>query len=199
MKKTGLSLILAGVLLLTGALGITIYNEADSRRAEKAVEAILGPIAEAISQQETTPFVRPEGEAIPEMPVREQDGLRYIGIIEIPALSLSLPVLENWSYDLLKISPCRYAGSYYTNDLVICAHNYAAHFNGLRYVDIGSDVYFTAVNGETFHYVIDNRETLTPEENDRMITTDGEWDLTLFTCYIGGATRCTLRCSLCDE
>ena len=196
MKKTGLSLIMVGVLLLLGAAGLTAYNIADSMRARQAVEAIIGPIAEAIDQQEPSSMVRPEGDAVPEMPVRLQDGLRYIGIIEIPALNLSLPVLENWSYDLLKISPCRYAGSYFTNDLVLCAHNYAAHFNGLRYVDIGSDVYFTAVSGQTFHYVIDNRETLTPEENDRMITSNGEWDLTLFTCYIGGATRCTLRCSL---
>ena len=199
MKKTGLSLIMAGVLLLLGAAGLTAYNIADSMRARQAVEAIIGPIAEAIDQQEPSSMVRPEGDAVPEMPVRLQDGLRYIGIIEIPALNLSLPVLENWSYDLLKISPCRYAGSYFTNDLVLCAHNYAAHFNGLRYVDIGSDVYFTAVSGQTFHYVIDNRETLTPEENDRMITPNGEWDLTLFTCYIGGATRCTLRCSLVNE
>ena len=199
MKKTGLSLIMAGVLLLLGAAGLTAYNIADSMRAKQAVEAIIGPIAEAIEQQEPSSMVRPEGDAVPEMPVRIQDGLRYIGIIEIPALDLSLPVLENWSYDLLKISPCRYAGSYFTNDLVLCAHNYAAHFNGLRYVDIGSDVYFTAVSGQTFHYVIDNRETLTPEENDRMITPNGEWDLTLFTCYIGGATRCTLRCSLVNE
>lgn len=199
MKKTGLSLIMAGVLLLLGAAGLTAYNIADSMRARQAVEAIIGPIAEAIDQQEPSSMVRPEGDAVPEMPVRLQDGLRYIGIIEIPALNLSLPVLENWSYDLLKISPCRYAGSYFTNDLVLCAHNYAAHFNGLRYVDIGSDVYFTAVSGQTFHYVIDNRETLTPDENDRMITPNGEWDLTLFTCYIGGATRCTLRCSLVTD
>jgi sortase A len=199
MKKTGVSLIVAGVLLLLGAAGLTAYNISDSMRARQAVEAIIGPIAQAIEQQEPSAFVRPESDAIPEMPVRVQDGRRYIGIIEIPALSLSLPVLENWSYDLLKVSPCRYTGSYYTNDLVICAHNYASHFNGLRYIDIGSDVYFTAVNGMTFHYVIDNRETLTPEENDRMITSNGEWDLTLFTCYIGGATRCTLRCSLVSE
>ena len=199
MKKTGLSLIMAGVLLLLGAAGLTAYNIADSMRAKQAVEAIIGPIAEAIDQQEPSGLLRPEGDAVPEMPVRIQDGLRYIGIIEIPALNLSLPVLENWSYDLLKISPCRYAGTYFTNDLVLCAHNYTSHFNGLRYVDIGSDVYFTAVTGQTFHYVIDNRETLTPEENDRMITPNGEWDLTLFTCYIGGATRCTLRCSLVNE
>ena len=199
MKKTGISLILAGILLLIGSAGLTAYNIADSIRARRAAEAILGPIAEAIEKQEPSSFVRPDGDAVPEMPVREQDGLRYIGIIEIPALSISLPVLESWSYNYLKISPCRYAGSYFTNDLVICAHNYGAHFNGLRYVDIGSDVYFTAVTGQTFHYVIDNRETLTPTENDRMITSNGEWDLTLFTCYIGGRTRCTLRCSLVSE
>ena len=199
MKKTGMALILAGVLLVTGALGITIYNVWDDNRAERAVDALLGPVAEAISEKETDSFVRPEGGVVPEMSVMEKDGLRYIGILDIPALSLSLPVLENWSYELLKISPCRYTGSYYTNDLVICAHNYAAHFNDLRTVDMGVDVYFTAVNGNAYHYVIVNRETLMPDENDRMITTDGSWDLTLFTCYIGGGSRCTLRCKLVQE
>ena len=199
MKKTGLALILAGVLLVAGALGITVYNVADDNRAERAVEALLAPVAEAISEQETNNFVRPESDVVPEMPVLEEDGLRYIGIIEIPALSLSLPVLENWSYDLLKISPCRYAGSCYTNDLVICAHNYASHFNGLRTVDMGEDVYLTMVNGDSFHYVIVNRETLQPDENERMVTPDGNWDLTLFTCYIGGQTRCTLRCKLAND
>ena len=37
MKKTGLSLIMAGVLLLLGAAGLTAYNIADSMRAKQAV------------------------------------------------------------------------------------------------------------------------------------------------------------------
>lgn len=201
MKKFGMALILVGVLLVTGALGITIYNVADSNRAGRATQELLGPVAEAISERKEEPLdlVHPEGGVVPEMPVFEKNGLRYVGVIEIPSLSLSLPVLENWSYELLKISPCRYAGSCYTNDLVICAHNYEKHFNDLRTVDMGVDVYFTTVDGVTYHYVIVNRETLQPEENDRMITTDGDWDLTLFTCYIGGATRCTLRCKLAND
>ena len=81
---------------------------------------------------------------------------------------------------------------------MICAHNYASHFNGLRTIAMGEDVYFTAVGGKTYHYVITNRETLNPDEAERMSTPDG-WDLTLFTCYIGGATRCTIRCSLAEN
>ncbi len=199
MKKTGLSLIIVGVVLIVAALGLAVYNAADSLRAEHTAEALLAPIAAAIEEQSTDVAARPEGGVVPEMPVLEQDGRRYIGVIDIPALSISLPVLDSWSYDLLKIAPCYYAGSYYTNDLVICAHNYDSHFNGLRRIEMGADVYFTAVNGDKYHYVIVNRETLRPEENDRMITADGTWDLTLFTCYIGGATRCTLRCTLAQD
>lgn len=200
MKKTGLILIIAGVLVILGAGGLAGYNVLDSMRAQQEAAVLLEPIAKDIEKQEPKNVVtRPKvttGEAAPEMPAREYSDLRYIGIIEVPSLGLSLPVFEDWSYDLLRRAPCRYSGSYYTNDLVICAHNYRSHFSSLLRLNIGADVYFTAVNGEIYHYVVSNRETLQPEENERMIRNDGSWDMTLFTCFIGGQTRCTLRCTL---
>lgn len=195
------ALILSGVLLLLGAAGFAVYNNADSDRAGKSAASIAAVIAEGLPTKpaaETTPQNINHDVFVPEMETKEIDGALYIGILEIPALELTLPVRENWSYDALKLSPCRYSGSYYTNDLVICAHNYASHFNGLRTIAMGEDVYFTAVGGRTYHYVITNRETLNPDEAERMSTPDG-WDLTLFTCYIGGATRCTIRCSLAEN
>lgn len=195
------ALILSGVLLLLGAAGFAVYNNADSDRAGKSAASIAAVIAEGLPTKpaaETTPQNINHDVFVPEMETKEIDGALYIGIIEIPALELTLPVRESWSYDALKLSPCRYSGSYYTNDLVICAHNYASHFNGLRTIAMGEDVYFTAVGGRTYHYVITNRETLNPDEAERMSTPDG-WDLTLFTCYIGGATRCTIRCSLAEN
>ncbi len=199
MKKLSLALILSGVIVIVGALGFVVFNLADSLRAKRAAETLLSSIADTIDEQqapESQPH--PDGDTVPEMPVLEKDGLRYIGVIDIPSLSLSLPVLAEWSYDLLKVSPCYYSGSYFTNDLVICAHNYRYHFGRLLRIAIGAEIYFTAVNGETHRYIISNRETLRPDENDRMITADGSWDLTLFTCYLGGQTRCTLRCTLAD-
>ena len=59
--------------------------------------------------------------------------------------------------------------------------------------DIGAEVTFTTVLGETFRYVIVNRETLRPGETERLVTADN-WQLTLFTCFLGGTTRCVLRC-----
>ncbi len=138
--------------------------------------------------------------AVPVMPTVELDGSLYIGILEIPSLSLSLPVMENWDYDKLKIAPCRYSGSYYMNDLVICGHNYAKHFASLLHISIGADVYFTNMDGQVIHYVVTNRETVWPTQVDVMIdnTLEG-WDLTLFTCYTGGQTRCAVRCTRVED
>lgn len=198
--KKSLAMILSGVLMLLGAMGLTVYNTADSNRAGSDSAAIAAVIAEALPAEPTTSAGKAQdlSPMVEEMATVKIDGAFYIGVLEIPALDVTLPVREDWSYDALKRSPCRFAGSYYTNDLVVCAHNYASHFNGLRSIAIGEDVYFTAVGGKTYHYVITNRETLNPDEAERMTKADG-WDLTLFTCYIGGATRCTIRCSLVNE
>ena len=63
---------------------------------------------------------------------------------------------------------------------------------------MGEEVFFTASDGTVYHYVITKRETIQPDDVSGMIgKPDGEagdWDLTLFTCYFGGQTRCAVRC-----
>lgn len=54
----------------------------------------------------------------------EIDGRLYIGIISIPDIEVELPVMSEWSYDNLNISPCRYSGTIKQRDIVIAAHNY---------------------------------------------------------------------------
>lgn len=197
-NRRGSILIVLGVLLLLGALGFAGYNVLDARRAEEQADQVQVQLAEKIEQNKTAKTAPLPGQQQlgDEMPTEEIGGRRYIGTIEIPALNKKLPVLEDWSYENLKISPCRYTGSYHTNDLVICAHNYASHFNGLRWIDPGEEVIFTTVDGVEYRYIITYRETLFPTEVDRLLAADEEkdWDLTLFTCYIGGRTRCVVRC-----
>ena len=197
-KHRGTALILAGLTLFFAAGGLAVYNYADDSRASSQSAAVLDALAEAITQnaeeKAAEAAVPAPADAVPEMATVVKDGNEYIGVIEIPSLDITLPVLADWSYEKLKISPCRYTGSYYTDDFVICAHNYRSHFNGLRWVDMGAEVLFTTADGVLYRYVIVNRETLQPNENEAMTNPDADWDLTLFTCYIGGATRCTIRC-----
>lgn len=129
-----------------------------------------------------------------EMPVTRYDGQEYIGTLEIPVQGLKLPVISRWSYPRLRIAPCRYEGSAYTNDLVISAHNYATHFGGLKNLREDDVIVFTDVDGNRFRYEVAVKETLQPTDVEGM--TDSGWDLTLFTCTLGGSHRIAVRCSL---
>ena len=204
-RKIGNTLILLGLLLLLGAGGLTAYNIWDGIRAERTSQHI---IQEMDIGQDLVEALDREPDDDPEMPVIEVEGYYYIGILEIPSLQLTLPVMDRWDYTRLKISPCVYSGSYKTDDLVICAHNYARHFSPVKWIDMGADVYLITVDCRVYHYQVINRETLQPGSVENMIentnnTTDGtvtnEWDLTLFTCNTGGQTRCAVRCARIRE
>lgn len=209
MRKNskGNFLIFLGILMILGAIGLTGYNLWDANRAREAAEQItdqlIEKIDESVKDDETAaPYVDPNTP----MPVEVIDGYEYIGVLEIPSKDLSLPVMNEWDYTRLKISPCRFTGSYYSDDLVICAHNYDKHLGRLLNIDLGVDVYFTNVEGLTIHYIVTNRETVEPTDVERMIENTGnsetsllDWDMTLFTCNLGGQTRCAVRCSRVED
>ena len=209
MRKNskGNILIFLGILMILGAVGLAGYNFWDANRAREAAEQstdqLIDKIDESVKDEETAaPYVDPNTP----MPVEVIDGYEYIGILEIPSEDLSLPVMNEWDYTRLKISPCRFTGSYYSDDLVICAHNYDKHLGRLLNIDLGVDVYFTNVEGLTIHYIVTNRETVEPTDVERMIENTGnsetsllDWDMTLFTCNLGGQTRCAVRCSRVED
>ena len=196
-------LITLGILLIAAAAGLAGYNLWDAGRAQKAAEEITGQLISDIESKvedgkTAAPYVDPNTP----MPVEMIDGYEYIGVLEIPSEGLSLPVMNEWDYTRLKISPCRFTGSYYSDDLVICAHNYMRHLGPLLQIGIGEDISFTSVDGLTIHYIVTNRETVEPTAVEQMIENTSnsgtsllDWDLTLFTCNLGGQTRCAVRCS----
>ena len=191
-----------GLLLVLGSIGLTGYNMWDEERSDTVVLETVDILRAETPKLEV---LDPEGELIPnyvldpdrEMPIIEIDGHEYVGYVEIPALDLSLPVLESWSYPNLKISPCRYSGSVYHNDMVIAAHNYRVHFGGIRTLIIGDEVRFTDGDGNVFTYKVASMEELQPTQVEEMRESD--WDLTLFTWTLSGRQRTTVRCKLASE
>ncbi len=125
--------------------------------------------------------------------VARVDGYEYIGYITMPTINIELPVMSEWSYNRLKVAPCRYSGLHYTDNLVIAAHNYKRHFGKISRLRVGDTVIFTDMDGVSVFYTVALTETLYPNEISAM--TSGEWDLTLFTCTYGGASRVTVRCN----
>lgn len=197
-KNIGTALMLAGLLLLVSAFLLLIYNLWDNSRAGQASAEVLEKLEEEIPGQ--TDYTEDEAEDLPlymlepdiEMPAVEIDGNRYIGYIEIPDIGISLPVMEKWDYDKLKLSPCRYSGTAYKDNFVIAAHNYDEHFGRLKNLSVGSSIIFTDMDGNVFNYEVAEIETLQPTAIEEMKSSG--WALSLFTCTLGGEFRVTVRC-----
>ena len=97
----------------------------------------------------------------------------------------------------LKKAPCHYYGSYNEKDFVIAAHNYNAHFGRLSELQAGDKVIFTDAKGTARYYDVVIMETLPPKATKEMITSG--FDLSLYTCTSGGASRVTVRCTLSEN
>lgn len=216
--KAGRISIIFGCCLLLSSLGLFLYNQTAAVKAETAsaelvsrLQAEMMPVAEeksaaepntenaagsdvpthspapAVTEAPLVPAAKKAG-----MPVVTVDGVGYVGCITVPALELVLPVADQWDYDQLALSPCRFSGATDTDDLVIMGHNYEGHFRALSELSQGDQVLFQNMDGVVTVYRVEAIEVLGPEAVEDM--TAGVYDLSLFTCTYGGGQRVTVRC-----
>ena len=179
----------AGLLLIAAALFLSVYNEWESHEARDSARQVIAQLCDALPTEAGEPTTLPDVRQ--EMPVKTINGRDYIGVLSIPSLELELPVISQWDYPALKVAPCRYSGSLYQDNLIICAHNYASHFGKLKELQPGDIVLFTDMDEHVVTFQMVERETLNPMDAEGMEA--GDWDLTLFTCTIDGQTRVTIR------
>ena len=193
-RKIAISLMTVGVIFVGFSMGLLLYNNHESSKAQESSEVLVESIRLSIAENELEEsIVDPFDE---EMTIKEIDGYGYIGYISVPVLELDLPVMSDWDYSRLKISPCRYYGSTKTDNLVIAAHNYKFHFGYLGHLQPGDMVMFTDMDANIIYYTVDSVELLQPTDVDKV--KDSGDDLILYTCTYGGAKRIVVRCSYAE-
>jgi sortase A len=205
-RKLGTFCMIVGTALIIAALSLFLYNKVEEKKAGVSSENVVETLRQDILPEGTTltdtsedenlnsaPFVIEKGR---EMSSIEIDGENYIGYVRIPDIGLYLPVQKEWSYAGLKISPGRFYGNLYSDDLVIAGHNYDSHFGRLCLLSMGAEVDFIDVEGTIWRYTVSDLETLAPTQVEDMVAKQegDDWNLTLFTCTPGGRARYALRC-----
>ena len=185
-KLVGIICILAGVLLAAAALLLLQNNQKEDAAAGAAAASVVQQL------QTTAPAAQPDAAGETTVPAETINGYDYIGVLEIPALNLTLPIMANWDYDRLKIAPCRQFGSVETDDLVIAGHNYKTHFGYLDQLQVGDAVNFTDVNGKVTVYHVELTSILQPDDVDAV--QNSGYPLVLYSCTYSGKTRLTVFC-----
>ena len=185
-KKSGVILISLGAVLILAALLLFLYNRGEDRRARQEAESLLEDARSAMAAD-----TDPEPQEEP----AEEITYDYAGVIAIPDLSLELPVIDQWSYDRLKVAPCRQSGAAADGDLVIAAHNYKSHFGYLDRLQPGASVIFTDMEGTAYRYVVEEIRRLEPEDAEDVSSVfSSEYPLVLYTCTPGGKARVAVFC-----
>ena len=177
--------IFLGLVCFGVAAWIVAHNHEEDVVAGEASQALLEEVKEQITNIAVD-------EPVGEMKAVDVNGQSFIGIIDIPAIDIRLPVQAEWSQQDAKTAPCRYKGSVYENDLIVAGHNYDRHFGRLNQLVSGDTIIMTDVDGRQYYYQVTYTETIGTYDVDKM--DEGDWDFTVFTCTIGGANRVTVRC-----
>lgn len=140
--------VIAGAALVAGAVWMTareLRKEAERQTAETVVSAM-----EAILPERTTGV--PEPHYSGSMPSASIGGENFVGLLEIPAYRIKLPVGAVWEADDIGRFPRVYRGDIYDNSLMIGGS--PAQIHCYRDIDIGAPVYFTDLYGQVYAYEV---------------------------------------------
>lgn len=178
-KKAARLCLFWGVVLILSALLLLADNEQQNQAAGRRSDTVLARTRVQI-EDASAAASQPEG-------AREDAGVQVtrnayetLGILDLPDLGLSLPVLAQHDKTRLKIAPCRYCGSLEQGNLVIAAHNYKRHFGNLKKLEPGAEITFTDLQGMVHPYVLDH--TAVVEGTNGNAVVDSGFPLVLYTC-----------------
>ena len=181
-------LVAAGALLLLAGALLAGQNLLTERRAARQTAELLAAVETRIAAPADLPA--------PEVTGDPWAGYEVIGVVGLPDLGLSLPVLADYTQDLLAVAPCRYTDdlALEPGQLVVAGHNYRTHFGRLGELAPGSRITWQNLDGVTYTYTV--TEVTEIDAGDREALEQGDWDLTLFTCDVTRTRRILVRAAL---
>jgi|GEM_PF-4529756 len=218
-KKGGKVFLLCAGLLLFGGAGYLCGSGyvMEQRASEEMVAALDKLCASTTAPSPDVPAANEQSDAKPdivpaaeeaepseqsvateqEMAVVEMDGNRYIGVLTLPKLSLTLPIADTCTLDSLRHSPGRLSGTADTDNLVLGAHNYKTQFGRISRLAAGDLVIFTDVSGVIHEYYVADITEVAPTETAAVCSS--EHALAMFTCNASGARRIVVYCDAVDK
>ena len=130
------------------------------------------------------------------------NGKKYetIGVVKIPKINITYPILSKTTDALMKVSACKFHGANpnEVGNLCIIAHNYrrkGVFFSDVPDLVVGDIVEIQDLSQRTIQYVIYDIHTVMPDNvSDTTQKTNGRKEVTLITCTDDSKQRVIVKC-----
>lgn len=179
MKKVGIALIIIGIAILSYT-GINQYIAYKERQALIETALKVKPIVTDEANNKNTQEKSNK---------QQYNAKNPIGVLEIPKIDLTVPIVEGATQDSLKNAVGHIEG---TGKLGEVNNNYgiAGHrshttgrfFNRLDEIEIGDELTIKTATGE-FKYIVFEKKVVTPDKVDVLDPIEGKSMVTLITCH----------------
>lgn len=169
------------------------------------VVKITQEIVEEIEITENTNLVQSQGQlqmATATSIYTAPNGKKYetVGIVKIPKLNITYPILSKTTDALMKVAPCKFHGANpnEVGNLCIIAHNYRrkeVFFSDVPTLVVGDIVEIQDLSQRTVQYQVYDVHTVMPDNvDDTTQKTNGRREVTLITCTNDSKQRVIVRC-----
>ena len=175
-KTITFAITLIGVVFILFAVFLVFAYEITSSRNAKNAKNVV-PVILSLMPEATDGVL--DDRVNKDMPALEVEGENFVGIVDVPAYSVSLPVKSAWDkWDVLKY-PCRYEGSIYEENLIIGGCDNEGQFDFLENISIGDSVFITDVTGARYSYAVSDIKDIKKASKDEFY--NFEYDVLLFS------------------
>lgn len=203
--------LIVGIVIIVGVLAFfgfqLVRNYYINKNAEEAVERFEGEITNNNTTEEentTTNTVAPtlgienilidNNSSETDTNTKMYKGFPMVGTIEIPAINLKYPVLEEASKSAIEVAVAVYYGPGLNEvgNTTIVGHNYrnGTFFSKNKKLVEGDKVYITDNSGTKVTYVIYKTYTTAPEDSEYLDRdTQGKREISLTTCTDDAKSR----------
>lgn len=130
------------------------------------------------------------------------NGKKYetIGVVRIPKINITYPILSKTTDALMKVAPCKFHGPSpnEVGNLCIIAHNYrrkGVFFSDVENLVVGDIVEIQDLSQRVIQYEVYDIHTVMPDNvADTTQKTNGRKEVTLITCTDDSEQRIIIRC-----
>ena len=224
-KKMYKVLLILSIFSIISLFSIYIYAEYDRNKEEEISEDILYFMVNGeednttISSYENALVVKITQEIEQEIEVPKENkeplqlatatstytapnGKKYetIGVVKIPKLNITYPILSKTTDALMKVAPCKFHGASpnEVGNLCIIAHNYrrkGVFFSDVPDLENGDVVEIQDLSQRTIQYEVYDVHIVMPDNvSDTSQKTNGRKEVTLITCTDNSEQRVIVRC-----